>query len=194
MSSRSTRRIERSCAVCHRRKVRCDRKSPCSQCIRSNFECSYPSSAGPPVRRVRKTTINDVASRISQMERTIESFRTNQDTASQVTTSSTPSVTSANTPVTSATVTTTGVGVRDEFPRQAVERREGLLLNKGRFSHYVNEVLLSRVIEQVQIHIIPVPQSATNTYPRKMMYEQPWQRQETNSPTTSTLPPLPSTP
>ncbi|RGP64700.1 hypothetical protein FSPOR_7790 [Fusarium sporotrichioides] len=79
------------------------------------------------------------------MEKTIESFRAQQDTASpQATASTTTSVTSANTPVFSETVTAS-----DGFIGQAVlERREGLLLNKGRYSHYVNEVLLSRVIEQ----------------------------------------------
>ncbi|KAL6922336.1 hypothetical protein FSST1_006362 [Fusarium sambucinum] len=142
MSSRPNRRIERSCAVCHRRKVRCDKKSPCSQCIRSKFECSYPSSITPPVRRARKTTINDVASRISQMEKTIEAFRAQQDTASPQ--STTPSVASTNTPVISGSTTAS-----DAFSNQAVPgRREGLLLNKGKYSHYVNEVLLSRVIEQ----------------------------------------------
>lgn len=152
-SSRPNRRIERSCEVCHRRKVRCDKKSPCSQCIRSKFECSYPSSVAPPVRRPRKTTINDVASRISQMERTIESFRAQQDattasTSPQPSVSTTTSVTSANTPVAFGTA-----GASDGLPRQTAGRLEGLLLNKGKYSHYVNEVLLSRVIEQVPIHI-----------------------------------------
>ncbi|WXC58019.1 hypothetical protein SNK03_003917 [Fusarium graminearum] len=146
-SSRPNRRIERSCEVCHRRKVRCDKKSPCSQCIRSKFECSYPSSVAPPARRPRKTTINDVASRISQMERTIESFRAQQDTTAspKETASTTPSATSANTPVAFGTVI---AGASDGFPRQTAGRLEGLLLNKGKYSHYVNEVLLSRVIEQ----------------------------------------------
>lgn len=149
MSSRSGRRIERSCAACHRRKVRCDKKFPCSQCIRSSFECSYPP-AGPVAKRARKTTINDVASRISQMERTIESFRAQQSTSPQPS-GSTSSITASNTPTTSTAVPSS-VGARDEFMSQAIPERtyrEGLLLNKGRVSHYVNEVLLSRVIEQV---------------------------------------------
>ncbi|KAL3608752.1 hypothetical protein FPOAC2_03759 [Fusarium poae] len=81
------------------------------------------------------------------MEKTIESFRAQQDSTSPQ--STTTSFTSTNTPVISGS-TTTSVGVNDdEFARQAVPgRREGLLLNKGRYSHYVNEVLLSRVIEQ----------------------------------------------
>ncbi|KAH7131115.1 hypothetical protein EDB81DRAFT_807945 [Dactylonectria macrodidyma] len=64
------RRTERSCVICHRRKVRCDKQSPCSQCSRGGYSCLYPQP-GPAVRRVRKTTITDVASRISDLERTL---------------------------------------------------------------------------------------------------------------------------
>ncbi|KAF7558192.1 hypothetical protein G7Z17_g121 [Cylindrodendrum hubeiense] len=64
------RRVERSCVICHRRKVRCDKQSPCSQCARGGYTCLYPQT-GPPVRRVRKTTITDVASRISDLEKTL---------------------------------------------------------------------------------------------------------------------------
>lgn len=34
-----------SCATCRRRKVRCDRRDPCSGCIRSNIECVFPERA-----------------------------------------------------------------------------------------------------------------------------------------------------
>ncbi|KAF5972155.1 hypothetical protein FBULB1_8877 [Fusarium bulbicola] len=110
-------------------------------CVRSGFECSYPP-AGVPARRAKKTTINDVASRISQMEKTIEAFKAGQDGSPQPTVSA-GSVTSANsvpTPASTATDAETGERVRGS--------REGLLLNKGTSSHYVNEVLFSRVIEQ----------------------------------------------
>ncbi|KAK0384739.1 hypothetical protein NLU13_7217 [Sarocladium strictum] len=64
-----SRPAERSCVICHRRKVRCDKQSPCSQCSHGGFSCVYPQPG--PVRRVRKTTITDVASRISDLERTV---------------------------------------------------------------------------------------------------------------------------
>ncbi|EWG41036.1 hypothetical protein FVEG_03225 [Fusarium verticillioides 7600] len=137
----SSRPRTRSCAVCHRRKVRCDKNFPCSQCVRSGFECSYPP-AGPPARRAKKTTINDVASRISQMEKTIEAFKAGQDVSPQPTVSA-GSVTSANSVPTPASTATDA-----ETRERARGSREGLLLNKGTSSHYVNEVLFSRVIEQ----------------------------------------------
>ncbi|KAF4991286.1 hypothetical protein FGRMN_7946 [Fusarium graminum] len=152
MSSRPrtpSRRIERSCAVCHRRKVRCDKKFPCSHCIRSGFECSYPP-AGPSVRRAKKTTIDDVASRISQMERTIEAFKAGQAPPPPPP-ASTSSLIPTNTSTPTPTVTLSGGELREIIPESSSTERsgsEGLLLNKGRISHYVNEVLLSRVIEQ----------------------------------------------
>lgn len=146
----TSRPRNRSCAVCHRRKVRCDKNFPCSQCVRSGFECSYPP-AGPPARRAKKTTINDVASRISQMEKVIEAFQAGQDVSPQPTAPA-GSVASANSVPTPASTSTDAGTSERAASLQIKERssREGLLLNKGTRSHYVNEVLFSRVIEQVK--------------------------------------------
>lgn len=88
------------------------------------------------IRRTRKTTISDVATRISEMEKTIEAFKSGQ--ASPQLPLPTPSTAlPARQRISPASETSEG------------GRREGLLLSKGRVSHYVNEVLFSRVIEQV---------------------------------------------
>ncbi|KAK5445354.1 hypothetical protein LTS15_010135 [Exophiala xenobiotica] len=34
----------RSCVACRRRKIRCDRKQPCSYCTKLNLSCTYPGS------------------------------------------------------------------------------------------------------------------------------------------------------
>ncbi|CAK7211649.1 hypothetical protein SCUCBS95973_001186 [Sporothrix curviconia] len=61
--------VERSCIVCHRRKVKCDKTVPCANCVRSGVLCCYPSNKRAP--RQPKTTIADIASRLVQLERTI---------------------------------------------------------------------------------------------------------------------------
>jgi Fungal Zn(2)-Cys(6) binuclear cluster domain len=38
----------RSCVVCRSRKVRCDKRSPCSNCRRANIACVLPSTDRPP--------------------------------------------------------------------------------------------------------------------------------------------------
>lgn len=39
-----------SCLLCRQRKVRCDRRTPCSNCVKTEKECSFI----PPVRGKRK--------------------------------------------------------------------------------------------------------------------------------------------
>lgn len=48
----------RSCVVCRRRKVRCDKANPCSNCRRGNIACVFPSSDRPPrwARRLERLT------------------------------------------------------------------------------------------------------------------------------------------
>ena len=52
----------RSCVVCRKRKVRCDKQSPCSNCSRANVACVLPSTDRPPrwARRLERLT-NDAA-------------------------------------------------------------------------------------------------------------------------------------
>jgi len=44
-----------SCVNCRRRKVRCDRRHPCSPCIRNKSECVFPVSGRIPRRGGRDT-------------------------------------------------------------------------------------------------------------------------------------------
>lgn len=63
-SSSTTETLKiRSCVVCRSRKVRCDKKSPCSNCIRANIACVLPSTNRPPrwARRLQHSTHNAVA-------------------------------------------------------------------------------------------------------------------------------------
>ncbi|KAF5003140.1 hypothetical protein FDECE_10285 [Fusarium decemcellulare] len=40
-----------SCVICRRRKVRCDRKDPCSNCVKNNIECHFPVTGRIPRTR-----------------------------------------------------------------------------------------------------------------------------------------------
>lgn len=68
--------VERSCLRCHERKVRCDKGSPCSKCVRLDEVCEYP---GPRrvKRRPPKTTVTDVVARLEQLERSIATIAGN---------------------------------------------------------------------------------------------------------------------
>ena len=45
-----------NCLACKRRKVRCDRKQPCGNCVRRGAECVFPTSGRVPRRIERETT------------------------------------------------------------------------------------------------------------------------------------------
>ena len=53
----------RSCVVCRTRKVRCDKRSPCSNCRRANIDCVFPSADRPPrwARRLERLSANATA-------------------------------------------------------------------------------------------------------------------------------------
>lgn len=40
-----------SCVTCRRRKVKCDRKDPCSNCVKNQIECHFPVTGRLPRRR-----------------------------------------------------------------------------------------------------------------------------------------------
>src|SRR2546423_9690011 len=41
----------RSCITCRRRKVKCNKVNPCSNCVKQNIRCEFPSPGRAPRRR-----------------------------------------------------------------------------------------------------------------------------------------------
>ncbi|KAH8746777.1 fungal-specific transcription factor domain-containing protein [Diaporthe sp. PMI_573] len=134
------RKIERSCQLCHRRKIRCDKKQPCSSCVRGGLQCRYPP-IGQPVRRARKTTIADVASRVSDLEKTLVAGTSQQHQAalrpSPTSCSTSDFISDHSRPLIAPASEPHGKVVGDE-----------ILVRKGATSQYFDEVLISRVIEE----------------------------------------------
>ncbi|CAH0046518.1 unnamed protein product [Clonostachys solani] len=57
----------RSCIICHRRKVRCDRKEPCSNCVRHGSTCQYPETSAQESPR-KPPSLQDVTDRLERVE------------------------------------------------------------------------------------------------------------------------------
>lgn len=139
------RLIPRSCHACNRKKIRCNKREPCSACTRAGRPCEYPA-AGPRVRRPKKTIIADMSSRISDLERTLAK--------AQESNSSSPC------PQWNESVTTTGQLKNALYSGPSDDRSRGdIVIQKGSSSQYFNEILLSRVIDEV-----PIPPNSTSTY------------------------------
>jgi hypothetical protein len=132
------KRADRSCLLCHRRKIRCDKKSPCSSCARQRVLCCYPGLESTP-RRPQKTTISDVAERLAQLERTVRAI---SSTDFKPHNSNEDDKYTVNTPLENLPVADEGAPL------------SGVLVQSGDSSRYFNEVLLSRVLEEVLIDFL----------------------------------------
>lgn len=130
----------RSCFNCNRKKIRCDKKLPCTACTRSDKQCSYPAS-GPRSRRTKMTMMEEMASRVSTLEKSLKDAR-NQ----------TSSVATSSAPASGSTVTTPRMQTGDSGERI----RDDILVQEGSSSQYFNEILLSRVLEEVSSYGVSI--------------------------------------
>ena len=66
--------LSRSCLECRRRKIRCDRKQPCSYCPKVRVECIYPTMEGSslPQRRRRSDATTPPAAESTAKLRVLE--------------------------------------------------------------------------------------------------------------------------
>jgi hypothetical protein len=126
-------RIERSCILCHRRKVKCNKQVPCSNCTRSGVLCCYIPVEKQDARKSR-TTISDIVSRLGRLERTIVAISSSADRQGDDHGSAPRSAIRAPSP--NGNHNKEGAGVS----------REGMLLHHRQ---YINDALLSRVLEGV---------------------------------------------
>jgi hypothetical protein len=62
------------CVACQRRKVKCDRKDPCTRCLKSGQECTQPEAHRAP-RRPRRTEDATVLDRVRQLEKSLLQMR-----------------------------------------------------------------------------------------------------------------------
>lgn len=130
-----SRLITRSCHACNRKKIRCNKKQPCSACTRAGRSCEYPAS-GPRIRRPKKTIIADMSSRIAELEKSLAKAKDSGPT--------TPS------PHWTESVASSGQLKNALYSGPSEDSSRGdIVVQKGSSSQYFNEILLSRVIDEV---------------------------------------------
>ncbi|KAF2434745.1 hypothetical protein EJ08DRAFT_668209 [Tothia fuscella] len=61
----------RSCVTCRRRKVKCDKKPVCTNCVKAHIECVYPSPGRAP-RRPRKPADMELIDRLKKLEGVVQ--------------------------------------------------------------------------------------------------------------------------
>lgn len=63
----------RSCTTCRKRKVRCDKRHPCSNCSKSGTECIFPGPGRAP-RRSRKPPDTELLARLRRLEGVVQNL------------------------------------------------------------------------------------------------------------------------
>lgn len=160
-SGRNTTPLKlRSCVVCRSRKVRCDKRAPCSNCRRANISCVLPSTDRPPrwarhLNRLNSAVSNlqasqepepvaeDVMERLHNLERLVQELRIQLEQAKST----------AN----SAAGGSSGVGSPDDrqlnpssLSTANVQNKFGrLVLQDSNRSRYVSSGFWSRVNDEV---------------------------------------------
>ena len=66
-----------SCTHCRQRKIKCDKRYPCSPCSRSNLTCVFPERARHPKKKPAssKATNDELMRRLGRMEELIEKMK-----------------------------------------------------------------------------------------------------------------------
>lgn len=68
----------RSCVTCRKRKVRCDKRHPCSNCNKAAIECIFPGPGRAP-RRSRKPPDAELLARLRRLEGVVQHLGKNLD-------------------------------------------------------------------------------------------------------------------
>ncbi|KAJ5601288.1 hypothetical protein N7510_010822 [Penicillium lagena] len=73
----------RSCVTCRRRKVRCNKRSPCSNCVKAGIDCIFPPPGRAP-RKAKRPPDVELLSRLRRLEGVIEHLSGNGTTADAI--------------------------------------------------------------------------------------------------------------
>ncbi|KAL8951756.1 MAG: hypothetical protein Q9222_002277 [Ikaeria aurantiellina] len=82
-SSSTAQPNPRSCVTCRKRKVRCDKRHPCSNCNKAAIECIFPGPGRAP-RRSRKTPDGELLARLRRLEGVVQNLGKNVDEEGKV--------------------------------------------------------------------------------------------------------------
>ena len=171
----------RSCVICRKRKVRCDKQSPCSNCSRANVACVFPSTERPPrwARRLERLTNNPAASnalspqgtdpgvdkvmdRVRNLEYLVTQLRGQLEQAHAAASSAGGGSSEANSPGSSAQ-DPDAEHQRDTSPAtstSSVPKQFGrLVLQDANRSRYVSSGFWSRVNDEVGRPVVVTPSS-----------------------------------
>ena len=143
--------VERSCIRCHERKVRCSKTVPCSACTKADAQCRYP---GPETtkRRSQRGKQSQFYARLDKLESLLrgipESPRFERD-AGQLDDSRSSDELQSQSPDVSIAQPESHKNQNAPPEHQYPVVAQGFLVKDGASTRYINETLLSQVLEKV---------------------------------------------
>ncbi|KAK3328135.1 fungal-specific transcription factor domain-containing protein [Cercophora scortea] len=163
-----------SCILCHNRKVRCDKASPCSTCKQGGVACVYPSSDRPPawVRRMWKSrpqsgkdtppaprtpgpSARKLQERVKELESLVNDLRSQLEVrhsplaSAETVTSATNTVTGKDTRITTPTTSASHERLSDSNLEDANQQFGRLIIDGTSQSRYVSSGFWSRVNDEL---------------------------------------------
>ncbi|KAF4837906.1 Aurofusarin cluster transcription factor aurR2 [Colletotrichum tropicale] len=105
-----------ACVLCQHRKIKCDRNTPCSNCIKANVTCT-PSTPAPARKRRRPN--QDLQERLARCEALLKQYAT---TGSTTPPAGPPTVSSILSPSTQPTPSSTAVSIIDDIGSPATSQ------------------------------------------------------------------------
>lgn len=132
----------RSCVTCRRRKVRCDKHEPCSNCTKANAECVFPPPGRAP-RKPRRPHDAELLKRLRRLESVVDTLGAQVDDDDQIVESVGGKKRGSVDPL--------GVDLSPEGPsrRSSLEYGLGRLMIKDGRSRYVSNEFWSTLGEEI---------------------------------------------
>ncbi|OAL04622.1 hypothetical protein IQ06DRAFT_290674 [Phaeosphaeriaceae sp. SRC1lsM3a] len=141
----------RSCVTCRRRKVKCDKKQPCSNCLRAKIECVFPGPGRAP-RKSRKPQDAELLDRLRRLEGVVSSLNAQVEEHEQeaVEREKANSAGDANCPYANGRTNPNDASVAVDDSVEGLESRFGrLVVEKGR-SRYINNSFWASLNNEVE--------------------------------------------
>ena len=139
----------RSCVTCRKRKVRCDKQQPCSNCVRARIPCQFPAPGRAP-RRPRKPPDGELLARLRKLEGVVKSLGATPDDENILPSPLATENGTVHRPDSASPLVENGVENANRLRNASLDNNFGrLVLDEGK-SRYVNNSFWANLSNEVE--------------------------------------------
>jgi hypothetical protein len=142
----------RSCVTCRRRKVKCNKKNPCGNCVRAKIDCIFPGPGRAP-RKSRKPADAELLERLRRLEGVVTTLNAQVEGHEQEAADREKERKSSTSEEACPFAAQNGAKVAADNSVEGLENRFGrLVVEKGR-SRYINNSFWASLNNEVCNHV-----------------------------------------